>query len=240
MKITIIVPVFNEEKTVIPVLEKLVALNMHHDKKEIIVVDDGSEDKTAKKIIEFLKKSKSKEILFFEHARNMGKGAAVRTGIEKATGDYLIIQDADLEYNPEDIVRLVEEVRKDHVNVVYGTRLKRLPHFSKEERTGRFMMHYVGNKFLSLVTSMLYGQWVTDMETCYKLFPSSVAKKLSLRAKGFEFEPEITAKLIKRGLKIHEIPITTKPRGYNEGKKLDTFKDGRKALATLVKYRFLD
>lgn len=240
MKISIIVPVFNEEKTIIPVLEKLVALKMPRDKKEIIVVDDGSADKTARKVTEFLKKNKTKDIIFVEHSHNMGKGAAVRTGIEKATGDYLIIQDADLEYNPEDIVRLVEEVRKDHVNVVYGTRLKRLPHFSKEERTGRFMMHYVGNKFLSLVTSMLYGQWVTDMETCYKLFPSSVAKKLSLRAKGFEFEPEITAKLIKRGLKIHEIPITTKPRGYNEGKKLDTFKDGRKALATLVKYRFLD
>lgn len=238
MKLSIIIPVFNEEKTIIPVLEKIVALDLPQAKKEIIVVDDGSTDKTVAKIQQFLKTKKPKDISFLLHKKNRGKGAAVITGITSAKGDYAIIQDADLEYNPEDIKKLLNVVKKDSIEVVYGTRLKRLPHFSKEERTGRFLMHYVGNKFLSLVTSTLYGQWITDMETCYKLFPTKVAKGLTLRARGFEFEPEITAKLIKAGLKIHEVPISTKPRGYTEGKKLDTFKDGKKALATLLKYRF--
>jgi len=189
---------------------------------------------------QYINKKKPNDLFFFSHTSNQGKGAAVITGISHAKGDYAVIQDADLEYNPEDIKRLLKAVQKEAIDVVYGTRLKRLPHFSKEERTGRFLMHYLGNKFLSLITSTLYGQWITDMETCYKLFPTKIAKKLTLRARGFEFEPEITAKLIKAGLKIHEVPISTKPRGYSEGKKLDTFRDGRKALATLIKYRFID
>lgn len=238
MKLSIIIPVFNEEKTIIPILEKIIALDLSQAEKEIIVVDDGSTDKTVEKLLQFIKTKKPKNVFFFSHTLNRGKGAAVITGIMNAKGDYAVVQDADLEYNPEDIKRLLKEVQKDSIEVVYGTRLKRLPHFSKEERTGRFLMHYLGNKFLSLITSALYGQWITDMETCYKLFPTKVAKGLTLRARGFEFEPEITAKLIKAGLKIHEVPITTKPRGYSEGKKLDTFKDGKKALATLLKYRF--
>ena len=170
----------------------------------------------------------------------MGKGAAVRNGIKSATGDYIIIQDADLEYNPKDIEKLVRPVQDGIAQVVYGTRLKRMPNFSKDERTPHFLLHYMGNKFLSLLTSMLYGQWITDMETCYKLFAMTAVKEMKLNARGFEFEPENTAKLLKKGYKIYEIPISTSPRGYDEGKKLSTFKDGFIALWSLLKYRFIN
>lgn len=239
MKLSIIIPVFNEEKTITSVLGRLQELSLGKVGKEVIIVDDGSADKTAEKIKKFISSGRKKEFHFYKHITNQGKGAAVKTGIEKASGDYVVIQDADLEYNPKDILRLLDAVHNG-LDVVYGTRLKRLPHFQKEERTGRFIVHYIGNKFLSLVTSVLYGQWLTDMETCYKLFPRKTALKMNLQARGFEFEPEITARLIKKGYQIHEVPISTNPRSYTEGKKLDTFKDGRKALWTLFKYRFVD
>mgnify|MGYP001607567106 FL=1 len=124
--------------------------------------------------------------------------------------------------------------------MVYGTRLKRMPNFSRDERNLRFLLHYIGNKFLSLITSILYGQWISDMETGYKLFPKSALDGIRLNSKGFDFEPEITAKLLKKGFKIQEVPITTNPRGYSEGKKLNTFKDGTIALFTLLKCRFID
>ncbi len=170
----------------------------------------------------------------------MGKGAAVRTGFEKATGDYIIIQDADTEYDPNDIPKLLEPIANKQATVVFGTRLDRLPHFSKEESDHLFLLHYFGNRFLSLITSILYGQWLTDMETCYKVFPKSLVKDMTLHARGFEFEPEITAKLLKKGVRIKEVSITTKPRGYEEGKKLQARKDGPIALWTLFKYRFID
>lgn len=239
MKLSIVVPVFNEEKTIDAVLEKLLSVELLSNvQKEVIIVEDGSKDATGERIKDFMSRHKKAPFFLYQHEKNSGKGAAVRTGIEKATGEYIIIQDADLEYNPEDIARLIKEVLDKKGEVVYGTRLKRLPHFEKEEKSGRFLLHYVGNKFLSFVTSLLYGQWVTDMETCYKLFPKRAVSHIRLNAKGFEFEPEITAKLMKAGYKIHEVPIQTKPRSYNEGKKLDTFKDGKKALWTLFKYRF--
>lgn len=239
MKLSIIIPVFNEEKTIISVLERIQDLSLGKVEKEVVIVDDGSIDKTVEKIKKFLSLGKKKEYHLYQHGKNQGKGSAVKTGIEKASGDYVVIQDADLEYNPKDILRLLDAVHNG-LDVVYGTRLKRLPHFQKEERTGRFIVHYLGNKFLSLLTSVLYGQWLTDMETCYKLFPRKTALKMKLQARGFEFEPEITARLIKKGYTIHEVPISTNPRGYTEGKKLDTFKDGKKALWTLIKYRFID
>src|SRR5579872_7512890 len=230
MKLSIVIPVFNEEKTIQPVLEKLSSVSLLPGvQKEVIIVEDGSKDQTVKKIKEFLSLHKKEPFFFYQHEKNRGKGQAVRTGIEKATGEYIIIQDADLEYNPDDIARLLKEVIEKKAEVVYGTRLKRLPHFEKEEKSGRFLLHYVGNKFLSLVTSLLYGQWVTDMETCYKLFPKKALQHVVIKARGFEFEPEITAKLLRNGYKILEIPISTNPRGFDEGKKLDPFKDGIKA-----------
>lgn len=231
MKLSIVIPVFNEEKTISEILKRVIEVKIPHVEKQIIVVNDGSTDATLSEIRNFK---------IINHEKNMGKGAAVRTGIKDATGEYIIIQDADLEYNPKDIGKLVKPVLDGISRVVYGTRLKRLPSFSKDERTPRFLLHYIGNKFLSLLTSILYGQWITDMETCYKLFPKKAVEKMKLNARGFEFEPEITAKLLKNGYKIYEVPISTKPRGYNEGKKLNTFKDGAIALWTLFKYRFSD
>lgn len=233
MKLSIIIPVYNEEKTVSKLIDKVLKVELKNIKKEIIVVDDGSTDKTISEI----PKNKIKLIL---HKKNLGKGAAVKTGIKNATGDYIIIQDADLEYDPEQIKLLIEPVFEKEAEVVYGTRLRRFPHYGQEEKNIRFMLHFFGNRFLSLITSILYGNWITDMETCYKLFPKSAVEKIKLRSKSFDFEPEITAKLLKSGYKIKEVSITTNPRKYSEGKKLKTFHDGSIALYTIFKYRFYD
>jgi len=235
MKLSIIIPVFNEEKTIARVIEKVSTIKIPGVEIETIVVDDGSSDSTAVKVKN--EKNKTKNFTFIQHEKNSGKGAAVKTGIERAGGDYIIIQDADLEYNPDDIPRLFTHLDGSRV-AVYGTRLQRLPHLSKEERRLQFLAHYFGNRFLSLMTSALYGQWITDMETCYKLFPRSKVKDITFRSKRFDFEPEITAKLMKKGLKIIEVPIRANPRGYDEGKKLNTIKDGTVALWSLIKYRF--
>ena len=240
MKLSIIIPVFNEEKTVIHVLQCVIAQSLGKIAKEIIVIDDGSKDKTAQKIEDFLQKVKPKELQFIKHANNQGKGAAIKTGIDTATGDYIVIQDADLEYDPKFLPELLKPILSGKADIVYGTRLNRLPNFKKEEKNFQFFMHYMGNRFLSLITSILYLTWITDMETCYKIFPRAVTQHISLHAKGFAFEPEITAKLLKLGLRVVELPIETKPRGYSEGKKLVALKEGPLAVWTLLKYRFLD
>ncbi|MCL5113919.1 MAG: glycosyltransferase family 2 protein [Patescibacteria group bacterium] len=240
MKLSIIIPVFNEEKTIKQVLEKVGGIKISGVDKEVIVVDDGSTDNSRFKIQSAKSGSKSGGIKKIFHKKNQGKGAAVRTGIEAATGDYILIQDADLEYDPNDIKRLILPIQKEKAKVVYGTRLNRLPNLTKDESKPLFLIHYFGNRFLSLITSILYGQWITDMETCYKLFPKKALKDVELNSKRFDFEPEITSKLLKKGYKILEIPIVTKPRGYDEGKKLNAIKDGSIALWTLLKYRFVN
>jgi dolichol-phosphate mannosyltransferase len=234
-KLSIIIPVYNEERTVAKLLKKVLSTNLPVEEIEYIVVDDGSTDKSKSEI----EKLKTKKIKLFSHKKNLGKGAAVKTSLLHATGDYVVIQDADLEYDPQEIAKLVKSIEEGKAQVVYGTRLKRLPNFSRDERTFRFLLHYLGNKFLSLLTSILYFHWVTDMETCYKLFPKKALDGVTLDAKGFELEPEITAKLLKRGYKIFEVPITTNPRTVDEGKKLNTIHDGSRALWTLLKYRFI-
>ena len=236
MKLSIIIPVFNEEKTILEILRRVDDVKIPTIDKEIIVVNDGSTDATASVISNF--KFPTSNFKHIAHKINQGKGSAVRTGIKRATGDYILIQDADLEYNPTDILLLLSPIMQKKATVVYGTRLKRLPNFRKDERTPLFLLHYIGNKFLSLLTRILYGQWITDMETCYKLCPRKAFVDIHLNAKGFEFEPEITAKLLKSGYKIYEVPISTTPRGYDEGKKLNTFRDGFIAFWTLLKYRF--
>lgn len=238
MKLSLIIPAFNEEKTVGIVLDSVLKLKLLGIDKEIIVVDDGSSDKTAE-IIEKVKK-KNPELIFLTHKKNQGKGAAVVTGIKHATGDYIIIQDADSEYDPKYIANLLVPIQKKEAEIVYGTRLNRLPNLRGEEAKPLFVLHYLGNRFLSLVTSILYGVWITDMETCYKLFPRKAVSNIVLRARGFELEPEITAKLLKSGLSFKEVSISTKPRGYREGKKLSALHDGPCALWSLIKYRFIN
>lgn len=236
MKLSIIIPVYNEEKTIEEVIKNLSEVSLTSIDKEIIVVDDGSTDNSKFKI----KNSKFKELKFFAHQKNMGKGAAVRTGIKEASGDYILIQDADLEYNPKYIELLLQPILEKETEVVYGTRLKRSPNIFKDEKNPLFLLHYLGNRLLSFITSILYGQWITDMETGYKIFPKKAVEKMTLHAKSFDFEPEITAKLLKKDYKIVEIPITTVPRGYSEGKKLNAARDGAIALWSLLKYRFTD
>ena len=238
MKLSVIIPVFNEEKTLAQIIKKVLAVKLPVEHVEYIIIDDGSTDNSAGILSSYRFYNKPTKLL--KHKKNQGKGAAVITGMKKATGDYIVIQDADLEYDPKDIIRLLHKLKKDKAEVIYGTRLKRLPNLKRDERHPLFLIHYLGNKFLSLTTSMLYMHWVTDMECCYKLFPRVALKDMTLRAKGFEFEPEITAKLLKKGYKIAEVSISTKPRGYAEGKKLNTVKDGIKAIKTLIKYRFTD
>lgn len=236
-KITIIIPVFNEQKTIQKILNQVNDVKLTGFKKEVVVVNDGSTDKT-KELLDISKK-KMKSLIII-HKKNGGKGSAVISGMKKASGDYIVIQDADLEYHPKLIPFLLTPIKEGKASVVYGSRLNRLPHLKKEERSLLFLTHYIGNRILSLITSILYFHWITDMETCYKVFPRNAVKNMKLRAKGFEFEPEITAKLLKKKYKIFEVNIRTNPRSYDEGKKLHTVRDGIKALATLIKYRFTD
>lgn len=222
MKLSIIVPVFNEEKTIDVVLGKLLSLILPSWEKEIIVVDDFSTDKTR----DILKKYKNKIKLVF-HAQNKGKGLAIRTGIKKATGDYLIIQDADLEYNPVDIRSLLVVAENNPHFVIFGSRFR-----GRHEDT--VFGHKTANLFLTMLTNLLYGSSLSDMETCYKLIPTEYLSKIKLESNGFNFEPEITAKLLKLGAGILETPINYNKRGYSEGKKIRWY-DGFSAIWTLLK-----
>lgn len=234
MKLSIIVPAFNEEETIKKILNKVKRQRLPKGlAKEVIVVDDGSSDKTCKILKDI------QGIKVFRHKINRGKGAAVKTGIEKSKGDIILIQDADLEYNPEDYPRLLKPILKNKAKVVYGTRLKKYPLRIAGSRKTPLLTHYIGNKFLTLVTNILYQNSISDMETCYKVFKRSVFDSITVNAKRFDLEPEITAKVLKKGYKILEIPIRVSPRGYEEGKKI-SWRDGFIALWTLIKYRFVD
>lgn len=234
MKLSIIIPVFNEEKTVPLILKKLQKIALPGVTFEIIVVNDASTDKTS----QVIKRILNKHIKIVHHRKNLGKGAAIRTALQHANGDYVIIQDADMEYDPSFFPMLLEPIQKKSAQVVYGTRLNRLPNFKKEERTLQFFSHYLGNRVISLLVSTFYGQWLTDVETGYKVVPLKIIKAMNLQSERFEFEIEVTAKLLQKGHTIIEVPITTSPRQYKEGKKLRTIPDGFKALWSLFRYRF--
>lgn len=235
MKLSILVPVYNEQATIKSVINSLKKLKLDNISKEIIVIDDGSKDKTPKILLE----ESGKSIKIITHKKNKGKGAAIQTGLSKSTGDIIVIQDADLEYNPKDIPFLIKPILKKQYKVVYGTRLRANPVFFGENKTP-LLLHFFGNKFLSLLTTILYGSVITDMETGHKVFSRQALSGIVLKSKSFDMEPEITAKILKRGIKILELDIETNPRSYKEGKKIRPIKDGTIALWTLLKYRFVE
>lgn len=226
-KLSVIVPVYDERNTVVEIVRRMRAVDLPVD-LEIVIVDDGSTDGT-RDVLRQLADSTVRVVL---HERNQGKGAAIRTGLEKVTGDLVLIQDADLEYDPEDWPKLLNPLLRGKAQVVYGSR------FTGERRNMLFL-HWIGNRFLSLVTNVLYNTTLSDMETCYKLFDRTVLDGITINASRFEFEPEITAKLLRRGIRIYEVPISYTGREFEEGKKI-TWRDGFIALWTLVKYRFTD
>lgn len=223
MLLSIIVPVFNEKDTFDIIYKRI---QEESTPKEIIIVDDGSTDGT----LELLDKIKDDNVKVIKHDRNYGKGAAIKTGIEEVSGDYTLIQDADTEYDPCDYVKLLDPVIKGKAVVVYGSR------FTGERRNMLFF-HMLGNKFLSLVTNILYNTTISDMETCYKLIKTDILKSVNIRSKKFDFEPEITAKILKKGIRIYEVPISYAGREFDEGKKI-TWRDGFAALFALLRYRF--
>ncbi len=225
MKLSVIIPVFNEAKTIKEIVKRVASVQVN---KEIIIVDDFSQDGTR----DVLKSIEKENIKVLYHEENKGKGAAIRTGIAAVTGDYVIIQDADLEYNPEEYRKLLAVVQKEKAPVIYGSRFS-------GRRKSMSISHTLGNKFLTFATNLLYGSSVTDMETCYKLIKCDLLKSLNIKANRFDFEPEVTAKILKRGIKIVEVPISYKGRKWLEGKKI-TWRDGFAALWTLLKYRFIN
>jgi len=228
MKLSILIPVYNEEKTVEKLIKKVKKVKLPI-KKEIIVVDDKSTDKT----LSILKKIKG--IKLIEHKKNIGKGAAIKTAIKNADGEIIIIQDADLEYNPEDYNALIRPIIEKKEKVVYGSRV-----LKKENKLYSSLEFYIGGNFLTLLTNILYpSAHITDEPTCYKVFRADVLKSIKLKCKRFEFCPEVTAKILKKGIKIKEIPISYFPRTVKEGKKIN-WKDGFEAIWTLIKYRFKD
>jgi glycosyltransferase involved in cell wall biosynthesis len=226
--LSIIVPVYNEEKTLLQLLKKVQAVKLLGLKKQIIIVNDGSTDKTP----QLLKNLKVPGGKILQHDRNRGKGAAIRTAIPHTQGDIVIIQDADLEYDPADYKTVLAPILDGSADVVYGSRFKGV-------HRAFLFWHYVGNKFLTLLTNLLYDTVLTDMETCYKAFRGDIIRSLLLRSNRFDFEPEVTAKVLKRGCKLFEVPISFHGRGFEEGKKI-TWRDGVVALYCLIRYRFMD
>jgi len=220
-----LIPVFNEEKTVAEVLQKIIALDLNGWEKEIIVVNDGSRDRTEDQIKPFLS-----QIRFLQHAKNQGKGAAIRTALNVSTGTVIAIQDADLEYRCSDLIALVREFDSDEVQVVYGSRNL------NPEKQG-YPLYVLGGVLLTSLANGLFGCRLTDVCTCYKLYRSSIIKSLSLTSHGFELEAEITSKILKKGVRIKEIPIHYYPRTFKEGKKIRIF-DGFIVGWTYIKNRF--
>jgi glycosyltransferase involved in cell wall biosynthesis len=241
MKLSVIIPVYNEIGTISEILRRVWAVELSVPagygsedgtvdfEREIVIVDDGSADGTR----EYLRTLDGEldTIVIVFHERNQGKGAAVRTGLQHASGDIMMVQDADLEYDPRDYPKLLQPIVEGRSQVVYGSRFRGGP------TKAMFFWHMIGNRFLTLVTNLLYDTILTDMETCYKVFTREVASHLDLRAPGWGFDPEITAQILKRGYRIYEVPISYTGREFEEGKKI-SWRDGLTVLWTLLKYRF--
>jgi glycosyltransferase involved in cell wall biosynthesis len=242
MRLSIIVPAYNEIDTIGEILRRVRAVGLTVStgfgaadgsnvelEREIVVVDDGSSDGTQQVLAEL---EGAPDLLVLFHERNQGKGAAVRTGLKHASGDIMLIQDADLEYDPRDYPALLQPILEGRSHVVYGSRFRGGP------TRAMFFWHMVGNRFLTLVTNVLYDSILSDMETCYKVFTRQVADQLDLKASGWGFDPEITAQILRLGYRVYEVPITYTGREFHEGKKIG-WRDGMTVLWTLLKYRFM-
>ena len=229
MKLSIIIPVYNESKTLKEILKRVESVDLRPIEKEIIIVDDFSTD-GSKEILKELEKEGRYIILY--HKKNIGKGGAIKTALNEVTGDMVVIQDADLEYDPEDYKKLIKPILEGKAKVVYGSRFT-------GERKNMFYHHWIGNKFLTFVTDILYNTTLSDMETCYKMWKTEIIKSIDIKSNKFNFEPEVTAKVLKKRIRIYEVPISYAGREYEEGKKI-SWKDGISALWCLIKYRFVD
>ncbi|MCB2185131.1 MAG: glycosyltransferase family 2 protein [Deltaproteobacteria bacterium] len=240
MLLTIVMPVYNEEDFLHEIIRRVQAADLGELERELVVVDDCSRDR-GPEILAALEGQTTldpelqpfdRPIRVLTHRVNQGKGAALRTGFAAAQGDLVIIQDADLEYDPTDISKLLNPLLRGKAEVVYGSRFT-------GERRNMFFWHWVGNRFLTLITNLLYNTTLSDMETCYKLFTRQALAGVVIKSDRFNFEPEITAKILKKGLRIYEVPISYTGREFDEGKKI-TWRDGFVALWCLIKYRFVD
>ncbi len=226
MKLSIIIPVFNEASTINEIIKRVKKVKLTNITKQIIVINDGSTDQTLAKL------KKITNIILINLPKNLGKGAAIRAGLKKATGQYVLIQDADLEYDPQDIPALLKPVLEKKAIVVYGSRFLG-PH------KNMLFWHLMGNKFLSLMTNLLFNTTLSDMEVCYKLIPTQLIKSFNLTQNRFGFEPEVTAKILKTNTRIFEVPVSYAGREFHEGKKI-TWRDGIKAFFLIIKFRLFN
>jgi len=233
--LSIIIPTYNEEKTIESILDKIKSIKLNYDiEKSLIIIDDFSTDNTKSIIDNYIQNNASINITYFSHEKNKGKGASIHTGISKIKGDYVITQDADLEYDPNEYNQLLRPIIDGYADVVYGSRF-----MGSNPHRVLFFWHSIGNKFLTFLSNAFTNLNLTDMETCYKLFKTDILKGLNLKEKRFGFEPEVTAKIAKiKNIRIYEIGISYYGRTYKEGKKIN-WKDGFRAIWCIIKYNVL-
>ncbi|GAB4478220.1 MAG: glycosyltransferase family 2 protein [Thermoflexibacter sp.] len=234
-KLSIVIPAYNEGRTIHLILNKIKKVNLINNiSKEVIIVNDCSRDNTEEAILKYISENQELNIQYFKHEKNKGKGAALHTGISKATGEYLIIQDADLEYDPQEYNILLQPVMQGVADVVYGSRF-----MGGNPHRILFFWHTIGNKFLTFLSNMFTNLNLTDMETCYKMFKTEIIQRIDLQEKRFGFEPEITAKISRvPKIRIYEVGISYYGRTYEEGKKIG-WKDGFRAIYCILKYNLL-